>query len=349
MDLLQTGEVSLIQHIQTSFNGVQGYLNFMSAVGDIRTAFLVYFPICFFIDRRVGTKIVWSLVIGDWINLMFKWVLFGHRPYWWVHETHMYSNDSIPELKQFPITCETGAGSPSGHAMGSSCVWYVMVSAFLASHMLPKQSYRYAKFPLWTMFCIIQVSVCISRLFVAAHFPHQVILGAVAGVLVAEYFEHLHFIHTAALQRYVGAALLLFLSAFGFYLFLRILGVDLLWTVDIARKWCARPEWVHLDSSPFAGLMRNLGILVGLGLALRFPSSQDSLCSQYSSLFFRLVCISASIVIIHFFDSLPLPSQSELLFYTAIFLKSTAIPLIAVALIPYFVQNLIGDTDKKHV
>lgn len=31
------------------------------------------------------------------------------------------------------------------------------------------------------MFWIIQISVCISRVFIATHFPHQVILGVFAG------------------------------------------------------------------------------------------------------------------------------------------------------------------------
>jgi len=37
-------------------------------------------------------------------------ILFGERPYWWVHETDYYSNTSAPEIQQFPLTCETGPG-----------------------------------------------------------------------------------------------------------------------------------------------------------------------------------------------------------------------------------------------
>uniref|UniRef100_A0A674JXV1 Phosphatidic acid phosphatase type 2/haloperoxidase domain-containing protein n=1 Tax=Terrapene triunguis TaxID=2587831 RepID=A0A674JXV1_9SAUR len=58
-------------------------------------------------------------------------ILFGQRPYWWVHETGYYGNASTPVIQQFPLTCETGPGSPSGHAMGSAGVYYVMVTALL--------------------------------------------------------------------------------------------------------------------------------------------------------------------------------------------------------------------------
>lgn len=37
-------------------------------------------------------------------------VLFGERPYWWVHETRFYGSGVAPALQQFPITCETGPG-----------------------------------------------------------------------------------------------------------------------------------------------------------------------------------------------------------------------------------------------
>lgn len=33
----------------------------------------------------------------------------------------------------------------------------------------------------WSLFWLIQISVCISRVFIATHFPHQVILGVIGG------------------------------------------------------------------------------------------------------------------------------------------------------------------------
>lgn len=107
-------------------------------------------------------------------------------------------------------------GSPSGHAMGSSCVWYVMItSAFnfarpsstvtsvqnfqrwsvilyhtitsVVSLLLVVSKYFYPcrfyllRSCLWMAFWVIQISVCISRVFIATHFPHQVILGLLAG------------------------------------------------------------------------------------------------------------------------------------------------------------------------
>ncbi|XP_049629442.1 glucose-6-phosphatase 2 isoform X2 [Suncus etruscus] len=132
MDFLHKDGVLIIQHLQKDYRAYYSFLNFMSNVGDPRNIFSIYFPLWFQLNQTVGTKMIWVAVIGDWFNLIFKWILFGHRPYWWVQETHIYPNYSSPCLEQFPATCETGPGSPSGHAMGSFCVWYVMVTAALS-------------------------------------------------------------------------------------------------------------------------------------------------------------------------------------------------------------------------
>ncbi|XP_034500182.1 glucose-6-phosphatase 2 isoform X3 [Ailuropoda melanoleuca] len=265
MDFLHRNGVLAIQHLQKDYRAYYNFLNFMSNVGDPRNIFSIYFPLWFQLNQTIGTKMIWVAVIGDWFNLIFKWLLFGHRPYWWVQETQIYPNHSSPCLEQFPTTCETGPGSPSGHAMGSSCVWYVMVTAAL-SHTVSRMDksltiylHRLTWSFLWSLFWLIQISVCISRVFIATHFPHQVILGVFGGMLVAEAFEHTPGIQTASLSTYLKTNLFLFLFALGFYLLLRLFDIDLLWSVPIAKKWCANPDWIHIDTTPFAGLLKPPG------------------------------------------------------------------------------------------
>jgi membrane-associated phospholipid phosphatase len=40
---------------------------------------------------------------------------------------------------------------------------------------------NYMKFTLWTVYTLFMVLVGISRLYTATHFPHQALLGLVAG------------------------------------------------------------------------------------------------------------------------------------------------------------------------
>ncbi|XP_007888067.1 glucose-6-phosphatase 2 isoform X2 [Callorhinchus milii] len=353
MDLLYSWEIHVIQHLQANYGGYQDFLYFMSAVGDPRNIFSVYFPLWVQLSQNLGIKMIWVAVIGDWFNLIFKWILFGHRPYWWVRETQFYSNLSAPQLQQFPITCETGPGSPSGHAMGSSCVWYVMITAVLSYSRLTKEKsqsivYWLVWSILWLVFWIIQISVCASRVFVATHFPHQVVLGVIGGILVAEVFEHIPSIQAARLKTYMQINLFLFIFALGFYLVLKLINIDLLWSVRKAKKWCANPDWVHIDTTPFAGLVRNLGALFGLGLAVNSQMFLQSCKGENGGKTrFKMMCVASSLTTLQLFDLVKIPTHVELVFYVLCFCKSAMIPLTVVALIPYSVHLLMGSTENK--
>ncbi|XP_061446649.1 glucose-6-phosphatase catalytic subunit 1-like isoform X1 [Rhineura floridana] len=351
MDLLHSAGIQATSYLQENFMDYQDWFVFISTVADLRTTFFVFFPIWFQLRHAVGIRLIWVAVIGDWFNLVFKWILFGQRPYWWVHETDYYGTVTPPVIRQFPITCETGPGSPSGHAMGSSGVYYIMVTALLSQLMPLHQktvTARCLRGVLWVGFWAVQVCVCLSRIFLAAHFPHQVISGVISGMLVAEVFEHIHSIYNASLWRYVGTTFFLFGFALGFYLLLKMLGVDLLWTLEKAHKWCERPEWVHIDTTPFASLLRNLGILFGLGLGLNSPMYAENCEGKQSHrLTFRLSCIVSSLFILHLFDSFELPTDRETLFYILSFCKSTCAHICAVAVIPYCISWLLGQTAKK--
>lgn len=171
-----------------------------------------------------------------------------------------------------------------------------------------------------------------------------------AGMAVAKTFQHIHFIYNASLRQYLGITFFLFSFALGFYLLLRAVGVDLLWTLEKAQRWCAHPEWVHIDTTPFASLLRNLGILFGLGLALNSHMYLES-CrgKQGQQLPFRLGCIITSLLILHLFDAFKPPSHMQLLFYVLSFCKSAAVPLATVGLIPYCISQLTATQDKKSV
>ncbi|PWA31310.1 glucose-6-phosphatase 2-like isoform X1 [Gambusia affinis] len=355
MDFIHTSGVLIIQHLQNNYREYNSFLSFMSIVGDPRNIFYVYFPIWFHLSHNVGTKMMWVAVVGDWFNLIFKWILYGQRPYWWVHETHLFQNSSKPHLDQFHITCETGPGSPSGHAMGSSCVWYVMVTSALAftrsscvSSVWSFQRFHLLKSILWTAFWVIQISVCISRVFIATHFPHQVVLGLVIGMLVAEAFDYITWIYNASLKRYLLVNIFLLSFAICFYLLLKLLDFDPLWSVAKAKMWCANPDWIYLDTTPFAGLCRNLGALFGLGLAVNSEMFIQSCKGKNGcNVVFKLLCMTANLTILQLYDLIKMPNHSEALFYILSFCKSASVPLGVVAVIPYCVCLLIRDDERK--
>lgn len=73
MDLLHSWGVSLAVHLQTEYKEYQSWLEFASTVADLHATFFFFFPMWFHLSRRVGVKLVWVAVIGDWLNLVLKW------------------------------------------------------------------------------------------------------------------------------------------------------------------------------------------------------------------------------------------------------------------------------------
>lgn len=167
-------------------------------------------------------------------------------------------------------------------------------------------------------------------------------------MLVAEVLDHIPSVYTATLKVYLQTNVFLFSFAVSFYLLLKLMDIDLLWSVTKAKKWCAQPEWIHLDTTPFAGLFRNLGALFGLGLAVNSEMFTQSCKGKngYKTRF-KLMCVTATLTCLQLYDLIKIPTHTEFLFYILSFCKSALVPLGVVAVIPYCVHLLIGDDDRK--
>lgn len=155
MDAVQGFGVSTTHYLQTNYQDAQGLFLWVSWAADLRNTFFIFFPLWFHLRASVGIKLIWVAVIGDWLNLVFKWwvsqkilirhvklnvlsgflkseyysavlfrILFGERPYWWVHETAYYTGSARPHIEQYPMTCETGPGER--HSLTPTqinCMW----------------------------------------------------------------------------------------------------------------------------------------------------------------------------------------------------------------------------------
>lgn len=241
---------------------------------------------------------------------------------------------------------------------------------------------------------LVVLVVCMSRVYMAAHFPHQVIAGVitgendvfcgqvrlcsscspnsryssptgpnkmvlfdgpspscgfVSGVLVAEVISKEKWIYDASMRKYFHTTLSLTSLAVGFYLLLRVLGVDLLWTMEKAQKWCVNPEWVHLDSTPFASLLRNMGTLFGLGLGLHSPLYSETK-TKNTSTGFRMGCIIVSLFLLHLLDGWTFSSENLTTFYFLSFGKSAVALLIPTTLVPFTLCWIRqGKTEDKNL
>jgi glucose-6-phosphatase len=346
MDLLHENSISAISVIQNSFHQQKSFMFLLSNLFDPRYAFLFYSPLVFSLDRYTGRKLMWVTVMAEWSNQILKWIMHGERPYWWIHETSIYNKTGesrLPAIQQYFMTCETGPGSPSGHAMVTAAVWYILIEALLRQRgTLTKKSILNRI--CWSTYTIVLCFVSLSRVYLAAHFPHQCLLGMVIGVAVAMLVSNLD---TDSLSRkqYIWATAGLFLSALSTFAILKMMGFNPMWSVERALKWCAKREHVHLDTTPFFSMMRYGGFFLGMGLGFHSHLHKIATKERFTTSM-KIITAVLSVGTAKATEFIPLPKSNVNLCYVIVFLISALLPYIFVSVIPYFVSKYFSKSQK---
>lgn len=360
----------------------------ISTLLDPRYVFLIYAPILFALNRRIGHRMMIALTLAEWMNQILKWILAGERPYWYVHERanqmelqainttgiNSYDfainnlvpvNKPLAQLRQFPVTCELGAGSPSGHSMVTATVWYVMINAYLkgqlplwfqATNNKTNDVNRVLSASWWLIYTVMLITVSLSRVYLACHFPHQCLGGALLGLLIGWFVCERMPVERLERRHFCMATVGMFTSALGTYAILGSLGFDPLWSVEKATRWCVKKEYIHLDTTPFFSMMRYIGCCLGTGLAFSY-SRADEIESQkaassahaFSSLTARrLLAAAISILFGQFLLALPVPKSNLNLFYVISFVTYTVFSYAMAGPIPRLVKSkLSSETDNE--
>nr|XP_056719797.1 glucose-6-phosphatase 3 [Euleptes europaea] len=312
-------------------------------LGDPKCVFIIYFPIAYFLDQKVGVKVLWLGLISEWLNLVSKWFLFGERPFWWVFESGYSSNREV-SLHQFPASCETGPGSPSGHCMiTGAALWPVVttLSAWLFQH---SKSQMIKAVP-FTVYLLLLLAVGLSRIFILAHFPHQVLGGILVGITLGWLLES-RVPMERELSFYLQASLSLLLGTVVTYWTLIALGVDLNWSINLATKWCANLQWVRIDTRPFASLTRDVAAALGLGLALH-SSYYAQLKREKFSRSQRVWCAGLATLVLKVLSDAVQPGNVAL-WYGLTFVKYATFPWVVVALLPRLVHVVGSKKALSH-
>lgn len=157
MEPLQQFGINLIQALQTLSPSLDGLMKFFTFLGKIEFYLLIIPMIYWTIDRRLGMRALMALILTDVLGTSFKLLFHQPRPYW------------IGGVKQ--LVEETSYGIPSTHASNS-----LAVGGYLA--------YRVKKNWFWAVMLVVLFLIGLSRLYLGAHFPHDVLFGWLIGALV---------------------------------------------------------------------------------------------------------------------------------------------------------------------
>ncbi|MEE6515146.1 hypothetical protein FKM82_023660 [Ascaphus truei] len=183
--------------------------------------------------------------------------------------------------------------------------------------------------------------VAVSRVFILAHFPHQVLTGILCGVCLGHVLQK-RVPQDHGFRFFATASFLLLFGATILYWGMSAVGVDLSWSIHLANKWCSRPEWLRPETRPFSSVTRSTGSALGLGIALHCRRRGHTPGWKE-----RGARVLLSLLLLRLLVLVPLPASSPLLSYALNFLRHSLCPLAVIVLVPCITQVLSKETTPK--
>lgn len=133
-------------------------MRFFSYLGTEDFFFLVLPLIYWSIDSALGLRVGFILAASSMFNYMGKLLFAGPRPYW--ASSHVRA-----------LWAETSFGVPSGHAQNAMSVWGIIAAS-------RRQVW------VWVACILLIFMIGFSRIYLGAHFPHDVIIGWLFGAVI---------------------------------------------------------------------------------------------------------------------------------------------------------------------
>jgi membrane-associated phospholipid phosphatase len=151
--------IGLIIAIQNWASWLNAPMQFFSQLGTEDFFFLVLPLLYWSVDSALGLRIGLILATSSLFNYLGKLLFAGPRPYWVSSHVQAFWPD------------ETTFGAPSGHAQHGMSVWGTIALYY------KKTWVRVVSF-----LCVFLIGV--SRVYLGAHFPHDVIFGWIFGAVL---------------------------------------------------------------------------------------------------------------------------------------------------------------------
>ena len=137
----------------------------LTSLGD-KEFYLFLMPLVYWcIDGRAGARLFLLLLISVYMNEVAKLLVDQPRPFTY-------------DPRVIKLVHEDSGGLPSGHTQSAVVVW-----GYLAC--------RFKKQPLWLLAGFLIITIPLSRIYLGAHFPTDLLGGYAAGALVLFLFLQL--------------------------------------------------------------------------------------------------------------------------------------------------------------
>jgi len=145
-----------------SVEGLGRIMTWISDLGPGKPMFILIGLVYLMGDARLASRLAVLTLLSLGFRELLAMLLESPRPYW--------MGEGVRTFKDPPLATPT-FGLPSGHAMASTTFWF-----FVAGEVRRQW--------VWAAAGAIVLAVCVSRVYLGVHFPSDVILGVVLGVMV---------------------------------------------------------------------------------------------------------------------------------------------------------------------
>jgi membrane-associated phospholipid phosphatase len=227
------GDFWLILSLQSLGDWLTPVMKFFTWLGYPQAYMILIAIIYWSLDRKLGLRLAIFLPLVASLNSILKQAFHAPRPYW-----------LDPGIKAIKVS--NGFGMPSGHAQASS-VW-------IYTGVLLKTRWT------WIIAVLVVFMIGLSRIYLGVHFPSQILMGWLIGVLmlvvfiraeakVLDWFLNLRF--SSQLLLIGGVSALILLLGWIFVIFL--------------RNWEMPASWINNSSVYFSGSNETLRFSIGMG------------------------------------------------------------------------------------
>jgi glucose-6-phosphatase len=225
--------------------------------------YLYIIPLITIYSTKLYHRTLIACVASDFINLIMKWILDEDRPYWWIHESKAYTSLTRPTLYQTERTCETSAGSPSGHLMLAACFLHVIYDE------INSRIRGNAKLKILNKVALLSLLfvTAVSRMYFAAHFLHQCILGGVIGILVSTLMTRRGFSERFARfekRTWVTIIVWMVISVISIYWAHKFISGNPMKSVQLAFQHCKDPLYPKPETTVVFSAIRCVAMSCGL-------------------------------------------------------------------------------------
>jgi membrane-associated phospholipid phosphatase len=165
MQTLLDAGIAWILSLQGIGDWLEAPMRFFSQLGT-EEFFLLVLPLIYWcVDASIGLRVAFILLTSDMLNYTLKLAFAGPRPYW--VSSHVRG-----------LWPETSFGVPSGHAQHAMSVWGIIAASL-------KQKWA------WVAGGLLIFLIGFSRLYLGAHFPHDVLVGwGIGAALLAGFSRY---------------------------------------------------------------------------------------------------------------------------------------------------------------